>query len=152
MRYAVYPPLSPSTATGQSPRSWSPPLGAQIRCFPLFTCATFSMSSMAFARWVRSWLRVRGSGSPHLFLACSVGGGGATSHLSPLLRGSCTCLRSWMWDLPIQWLCGFWSTPFCFYSALVFMFLHFTFYVSFIYLFYACPSLKCPMGLCYMDT
>ena len=26
------------------------------------------------------------------------------------------------------------------------------FYVSFGYLFYACPSLKCPVGLCYMDT
>ena len=25
-------------------------------------------------------------------------------------------------------------------------------YVSFDYLFYACPSLKCPVGLCYMDT
>ena len=25
-------------------------------------------------------------------------------------------------------------------------------YVSFGQLFYACPSLKCPVGLCYMDT
>ena len=134
MRFAVSPPLSPSTGTGQSPRSWSPPLGAKFGVFLFFTCATFSMNTMAFARWVRSWLRVRGSSSPHLFLTCSGGGGGATSPLSPLLRGSCTCLSFWLCGLPIQLLCRFWSTPlflFCF-SFYVF---YFTFFVSYIYLF-----------------
>ena len=107
---------------------------SQVWCFPLFTCATFSMNTMAFACWVRSWLRVRGSSSPHLFLTCSGGGGGATSPLSPLLRGSCTCLSFWLCGLPIQLLCRFWSTPlflFCF-SFYVF---YFTFFVSYIYLF-----------------
>ena len=33
MRFAVSPPLSPSTGTGQSPRSWSPPLGAKFGVF-----------------------------------------------------------------------------------------------------------------------
>ena len=54
MRFAV----SLFTGTGLSPRSWNPPLGAPVRCSPLFTCATFSMNTMAFARWVRSWMRV----------------------------------------------------------------------------------------------
>ena len=82
MRFAVSPPMSLFTGTGLSPRSWSPPLGAPVRCSPLFTCVTFSMNTMAFAHWVCSWLRVRGSSSPHLFLTCSGGGGGATSSLS----------------------------------------------------------------------
>ena len=142
---------SPSTGTGQSPRSWSPPLGAQVRCFPHFTCATFSMNTMAFARWVRSWLRVRGLSSPHLFLTCSWGGGGATSPLPPLLRGSCTCLSYWMWGLPIRFLCRFWGTPFVFLFVLP-LYCYLTFFVSYVYLFYACPSLKCPVGLCYLDT
>ena len=92
--------------------------------FSSFTCATFSLNTMAFARWVRSWLRVRGSGSPRLFLTCSGGGGGATSPLSLLLRGSCTCLSYWMWVLPIQFLCRFWGSSFvfiCFYLLYCFL-------------------------------
>ena len=133
-------------------RNWSvssvldTPLGAQVRYFLHFTCTTFSMNTMAFARWVRSWLRVRGSCSPPLFRTCSGGGGGAMSPLSPLLCGSCTCLSYWMWGLPIQFLCRFWGTPFVFY-----LFYLCTVFFS-AYLFYACPSLKCPVGLCFLDT
>ena len=59
----------------------------------VFTCVTFSMSFRVFARWVRSWLRVRGSRSPHLFPICSGGGGGSMSPLSPLFRGSKACFQ-----------------------------------------------------------
>ena len=104
MKFAVSPPLSPSTGTGQSPRSWSPPLGAQVRCFPHFTCATFSMNTMAFAHWVRSWLRVRGSSSPHLFLTCSGGRG--------VLRRP--CLRFCMAPAPASVTgCGACPSSFC---------------------------------------
>ena len=113
MRFAVSPPLLLFTGTGLSPRFWSPPLGAPGLCFLHFTCSTFSMNTMAFVRWVRSWLRVRASSSPHLFLTCSGGGGGAPLSLSPLLRDSCTCLSSGMWGLPIQLLCRCWRAPFC---------------------------------------
>ena len=113
MRFAVSPPLWRFTGTGLSLRFWSPPLGAPVRCFLHFACATFSVNTMIFTRWVCSWLRVRGSSSPRLFLTCSGGGGGAPSSLSPLLHDSCTCLRCWMWGLPIQLLCGCWGAPFC---------------------------------------
>ena len=95
MRFAVSPPLSLFTGTSLSPRFWSPPLGAPVRC-SLFTCATFSMNTVAFACWVSSWLRVRGSSSPHLFLTCSRGGGGVPSSLAPLLRIPDSCLCVWM--------------------------------------------------------
>ena len=114
MRFAVSPPLSLFTGTGMSRRFWSPPLGAPVRCSPLFTCATFSMNTMAFACWVRSWLRVRGSSSPHLFLTCSGGGGGAPSSLAPLLRVSGSCLCDWMWGLPIQLRCECRGSPLVF--------------------------------------
>ena len=83
---------SVSTVTGLSPRFWSLPLGAPVQCSHHFI----------FCLWVRLWLRVRGSGSPHLFLTCSGGGGGTTPPLSPLLRGSFPCFSGWMWGLPIQ--------------------------------------------------
>ena len=76
-----------STVTGRSPRCLTRPPGAPVRCLPPFTCVTFCMSFKVFARWVRSWLRVRGSRSPHLFPICSGGGGGSMLPLSPLLRG-----------------------------------------------------------------
>ena len=93
------------------------------------SCATFSMITMAFACWVRSWLRVRGLSSPHLFLTCSGGGGGAPSPLSPLLRNSCTCLSCWMWVLPIQLLCGCWGAPFCFFIILFLLLFTFMFFI-----------------------
>ena len=68
MTSVVHPPPSHSTVTGLSPRFWSPPLGAPVRCSPLFIFATYNTNMMAFSLWVRLWLRVRGSGSPHLFL------------------------------------------------------------------------------------
>ena len=78
----VSPPQSRSTVTGLSPRFWSLPLGAPVRCSHHFIFATFNTNMMAIFLWVRLWLRVRGSGSPHLFLTCSGGGGGST----PCLR------------------------------------------------------------------
>ena len=78
--------------------------------FTLFTCVTFSMSFRVFARWVRSWLRVRGSRSPHLFLICSGGGGGSMSPLSPLLQGLFSVTGCG--GLPFQCLCGSWGFPF----------------------------------------
>ena len=91
MTFVVSLPQWRSTATGRSPRCLTRPPGAPVRCLPPFTCATFSMSLKVFAHWVRSWLGVRGSRSPHLFPICSGGGGGSVSPLSPLLRGSITC-------------------------------------------------------------
>ena len=87
---------SVSTETGLSPRFWIPPPGAPVRFFPPFTCATSNTSVMAFYLWVRLWLRARGSGSPHLFLTCSGGGGGPAPSFSPLLHGSFTCFSGWM--------------------------------------------------------
>ena len=106
MTFVMSPPLSRFTATGLSPRFWSPPLGAPVRCFRHFIFVTFSMITMAFALWVHSWLQVRGSSSPHLFLTCSGGGGGAPSPLSPLPHGSFACYSGWMRGLPSQWLSG----------------------------------------------
>ena len=102
MTSVVFPPPSPSTVTGLSPRFWIQPPGAPVRCSPPFTCVTSNTSMMAFCLWVRLWLRARGSGSPHLFLTCSGGGGGPVPFLSPLLHGSFTCFSGWMRDLPIQ--------------------------------------------------
>ena len=113
----VFPPPSPSTVTGLSPRFWIPPPGAPVRCSPPFTCATSNTNTMAFYLWVRA----RGSGSPHLFLTCSWGGGSPTPSLSPFPHGSFTCFSGWMLGLPIQWLSGVWGTPilFVFYSAIL---------------------------------
>ena len=85
-------PLGPmkSTGTGRFPRCLSPPLGAPVRCSPHFIYATYSTNMMAYSLWVHSWLRVRGLVSPHLFLTCSGGGGGAGRSWSPLLRVSST--------------------------------------------------------------
>ena len=91
MTSVMFPPPSPSTVTGLSPRFWNPPLGAPVRCSHHFTCSTFSMNMMACYLWVHLWLQARGSGSPHLFLTCSGGGGGPTQSLSPLPHGSFIC-------------------------------------------------------------
>ena len=139
MTSVVYSPLLRSTAAGLSQRFWSPPLGAPVQCFRPFTSAAFSMNTMAFALWVRSWLRVRGSSSPHLFLTCSGGEGGALSPLSPLLRGSFTCYSGWMRGLPIQWLSGA-GVPSFFYFILFLTFYSFCFFLFICFI--ACPSLK----------
>ena len=62
----------------------------------------YNTNMMAFYLWVRLCLRARGSDSPHLFLACSGGGGGPVPSLSPLLLGPFTCCSGWMQGLPIQ--------------------------------------------------
>ena len=100
--YVVSPPQSRSTVTGLSPRFWSLPLGAPVRCSHHFIFATFNTNMMAFFLWVHLWLRVQRSGSPHLFLTCSGGGGGSAPPLSLLPRGSFTCFSGWMRGLPIQ--------------------------------------------------
>ena len=92
MRSAVSPPLSLSTGTGRFPRCLSPPLGAPVRCFPHFIYTTYSTNMMAYSRWAHWWLRVRGLVSPHLFLTCSGGGGGAGRSLSPNFLFSNLCL------------------------------------------------------------
>ena len=102
MASAVFPPPSPSTETGLSPRFWIQPPGAPVRCSPHSTCATSNTSMMVFCLWVRLLLRARGLGSPHLFLTFSGGGGGPAPSLSPLLHGSFTCFSGWMRGLPIQ--------------------------------------------------
>ena len=143
MRSAVSPPLSLSTGSGRFPRCLSPPLGAPVRCSHLFISATFNTNMMACSRWVHSWLRVRGLVSPHLFLTCSGGGGGASRCLFPLLRVSCT--------FPVTG-CGA-CPPCCWTGAGVHPFLYvianfnFTIFVYFIYLYYACPSFKMSRGV-----
>ena len=133
-----------STVTGRSPRCLTRPPGAPVLCLPHFTCVTFSMSFKVFARWVRSWLQVRGSRSPRLFPIRSGGGGGSMSPLSPLLRGLFQLLV--VVAYPSSSCSGLGVSRFCvFYSV----FIVYSLYVYFLYLFYACPSLNCPVGLCF---
>ena len=54
MKSAGYPRLSLSTVTGRFPRCLSPPLGPPVRCFHLFTCATYNTNKMACSLWVHS--------------------------------------------------------------------------------------------------
>ena len=56
MGFAVAPPISPYAGPGQSPRSWRPPLGAQVgvyyfylRVFPQVSMAIVSYVSLHFA-------------------------------------------------------------------------------------------------------
>ena len=102
------------------------------------------MSFRVFARWVRSWLRVRGSRSPHLFPICS---GGRRRFYVPLVAAAPRPVFSyWLWwpalPVPVRVL----GLP-----VLVFFvtFLLFILFVYFLYLYYACPSLNCPVGLCF---
>ena len=62
---------------------------------------------MVSCLWVRLWLQARGSGSPHLFLTCSGGGGGPTLSWSLLLLSSFTCFGA-----------GFGACPTCADSVL----------------------------------
>ena len=132
MRSAVSPPRLLSTGTGRFPRCLSPPLGAPVQYSPLFIYATFNTNMILCSRWVHSWLRVRGLVSPHLFLICSGGGGGATRSLSPLLRVSCnfpvagclacpSCFGTVAWVQPIF----FFLRPFLFSSFCFFLFICF---------------------------
>ena len=149
MRSAVSPPLSLSTRTGWFPRCLSPPLGAPVRCSHHFIYATFNTNMMACSRWVHSWLRVRGLVSPHLFLICSRGGGGASRSLSPLLRVSCTFPVTGCMACPSCCGTGAGVHPFCILLRLF----NSRICVYFIYLYYACPSFKIvPWSLCFGDT
>ena len=149
MTSVVSPPPSHFTVTGRSPRSWNPPLGAPVRCSPLFIYATFNMSMMVSCLWVRLWLWARGLGSPHLFLTCSGGGGGPASSLSPLLLGSFTCFRAGCGAC----LMGVGGTPFLFGILLAINFTSFSAFCLF-YLSFYCVSLPnvFPVGLCILDT
>ena len=125
MTFMVSLPQWRSTVTGRSPRCLTLPPGAPVRCLPLFTCVTFNMSFRVLARWVRSWLRVRGSRSPHLLPICCGGGGGSMSPLSPGSASVAGC-----GGLPFQLLFRSWGIPFlCFYfffiEFILFMFLFF---------------------------
>ena len=87
---------------------------------------------------------VRGSRSPHLFPICSGGGGGFMSPLSPLLRGSKACFRLLVVvACPTSSCAGLGVSRFHVFCYI------FIVYVYFIYLYYACPSLNCPMELCF---
>ena len=105
---------------------------------------------MASCLWVRLWLQARGSGSPHLFLTCSGGGGGPMPSLSLLLLGSFACFGAG---------CG--ACPTCADSVLgilpVLLFylrtlLTFPLFVSYIYIFFMCPCLTRPLGDCAYGT
>ena len=130
MTFVVSLPLWCSTVTSRSPRCLTRPPGAPVRCLPLFTCVTFNMSFKVFASWVRSWLRVRGSRSPHLFPICCDGGGGSMSPLPPLLCALGPASVAVCGGLPFQLLFRSWGVPFlCFYfffiEFILFMFLFF---------------------------
>ena len=142
MRSAVSPPLSLSAGTGRFPWCLSPPLGAPVRCSQLFISATFNTNTMACSRWVHSWLRVRGLVSPHLFLTCSGGGGGASCSLLPLLRVPCTFPVAGCVACPSCCWTGVGVHPFCILLR---------FYISqFLFIFFICithvPALKCSVG------
>ena len=142
MRSAVSPPLSLSTGTGRSPRCLSPPLGAPVWYSHLFISATFNTNMMACSRWVHSWLRVRGLVSPHLFLTCSGGGGGASRSSSPLLRVSCTFPVTGCVACPSCCGTGARVHPFCILLLLLLF--------EFVFILFICitrvPALKCPVG------
>ena len=149
MRSAASPPRSLSTATGRFPQCLSPPLGAPVRCSPLFIYVTFSTNMMACSPWVLSWLRVRGLVSPHLFLICSGGGGGANWSLSRLLRGSCNFPVAGCWACPSCYGTVALVHPFLFFLAIFLLIL----FVSFYLFVFACPSFNISVGfLCCGDT
>ena len=149
MKSAVSPPLSLSTGTGRFPQCLSPPLGAPVQCSPHFIYATYSTNMMAYFLWVHSWLRVRGLVSPHLFLTCSGGGGGAGRSLSPLLRVSNTFPVTGCGACPSCCGTGARVHPFCILLRILF----FRICVYFIYLYCTCPCFKIvPWGLCFGYT
>ena len=48
--------------------------------------------------------------------------------------------------LPFQFLFGSWGFPFLVFFIQILLFV---LYISFVYLYYVCPSLNCPVGLCF---
>ena len=143
MKSAVSPPLSLSSGTGRFPRCLSPPLGAPVRCSPLFIYATYNTNLMACSLWVHLWLRVRGLVSPHLYLTCSGGGGGPIRSLFPLLLVSSTFPVTGCGACPPCCGTGARVHPFCvFYCDFTFRF-----YVYFIYFIARVPALNCSLGI-----
>ena len=152
MTSAVCPPRSPFTVTGRSPQFWSRPLGPPVRCLHPSTYAIFNTSSMASCLWVRLWLRVLGSGNPHLFLTCSWGGGGPTRSWSLLLRGFFTVsglVVGPAQPLPIQ--CGRYSLS-VFLLLLANRFNCLSAFCLFSLWFYCVPALRVPLGGCALRT
>ena len=131
MTFVVSLPRWLSTVTGRSPRCLTRPPGAPVWCLPPSTCMTFSMSFKVFTHWVRSWLRVPGSRSPHLFPICSGGGGGSMSPLSPRLRSLLQLLV--VVACPSSSCSGLGVFCFC-------IFIPFLFSLCFFYLFVLCVS------------
>ena len=111
--------------------------------FSSFIYVTFSTNTVAFCRWVRSWLWVRGLSSPHLFLTCSGGGGGAVWSLFPLLRVSCTFSCDWMCGLPILLRNGCWGAPFLYFIAFLILHILFILFICFMHV----PALKLSRGV-----
>ena len=129
-------PRLPFTVTGLSPRCLTRPHGAPVRFLLLFTCETFSTSIKVSALWVCSWRWVRGSSSPHLFSACSRGGGGSISPLCPLLRGSRPCVVvPGSGGLPFQFLPGSWGFPFLLFLLFYLLCYFYSLFVYFIFVF-----------------
>ena len=151
MTSAVCPPWSRFTATGWSPQFWSLPPGAPVRCLLPFICATFNTSTMVSCLWVRLLLQARGSGSPHLFLTCSGGGGGPTWSLSLLHLGSFTCFGAGCGACPTSAdsVLGY-SLFLLFLSAIAFTYLY-TFCLFYLCFIVSLPN-GFPMGLCILDT
>ena len=116
--------------------------------FPSFYLRDLHMSyCRVFAHWVHSWLRVRGSRSPPLFLFCYGGGGGSMSPLSPLLRCSKACFQ-----LLVVVACPSSSCAGLGVSRFDVVFLHFYCLFSLCILFICImrvPALNGPVGLCF---
>ena len=153
MTSAVCPPRSRFTATGRSPQFWSPPPGAPVRCLLPLICVTFNTSTMVSCLWVRLLLQARGSGSPHLFLTCSAGGGGPTWSLSLLHLGSFTCFWAGCGACPTSADSVLGVLP------LFIVFIHDRFYllirflfILFVFFFIVSLPNGIPLGLCILDT
>ena len=104
---------------------------------------------MVSCLWVRLWLQARGSGSPHLFLTSS-GGGGPTWSWSLLLLGSFTCFGAGCGACPTSADSVLGVLPLLlFLSTIAFTC---TLFVYFIYVFIVSLPYGFPLGLCLLDT
>ena len=105
---------------------------------------------MASCLWVRLWLQARGSGSPHLFLTCSGGGGGPMPSLSLLLLGSFTCFGAGCGACPtcVDSVLGILPVLLSYWFYLRTFLLTFPLFVSYIYIFITRPCLTRPLGSC----
>ena len=94
-----------STSVG-FPRTWSVSAvlvsgaWASSSVFSSFICEISSVRRLVSFRWARSWLQVPGSATPHLFLACSGGGGGAMSYGVPAAPRLLGVLPFRLWACP----------------------------------------------------